>query len=141
MMVLSVLLVVFGIGLLAVGILATMVKLPGNNWIRLRLQETRKTREMWNTGHRIAGPPWVGAGIALVAAGAVSLRGGWLWAIAGLLIVGALFLIGLGAALAAQALAKIDHAKAQDVEAARQSGSCSVSGVVVDTGHSLGRVS
>lgn len=128
MIVLSVLLCVIGLAVLVTGVLAVTAKLPGNKWVGLRVPEARKSREMWDTGHRIAGPTWTGAGIALVAAGLVSLQGGWMWVIAGLLLVGALFLIGMGAALAAQTLAKIDHAKAKKAEETRAAAGCCSSG-------------
>lgn len=136
MIVLSVLLCVIGLAVLVTGVLAVTAKLPGNKWVGLRVPEARKSREMWDTGHRIAGPTWTGAGIALVAAGLVSLQGGWMWVIAGLLLVGALFLIGMGAALAAQTLAKIDHAKAKKAEEARAAAGCCSSGSQGSTGAS-----
>ncbi|MDN5582349.1 MULTISPECIES: SdpI family protein [unclassified Corynebacterium] len=128
MIVLSVLLSVLGVAVLVTGVLAVTGKLPGNRWVGLRIPEVRKNREMWDTGHRIAGPTWAGAGVALIAAGVVSLQGGWLWAVTALLVVGALFLIGVGAALAAQTLAKIDHAKAQQAEQTRAAAGCCSSG-------------
>lgn len=128
MIVLSVLLFVFGVAVLVTGVLALTAKLPGNKWVGLRVPEARKNREMWDTGHRIAGPTWTGAGVALIAAGVVSLQGGWMWIIVALLVVGAVFLIGMGAALAAQTLAKIDHAKALEAEQARAAAGCCSSG-------------
>ncbi|MGN0097063.1 MAG: SdpI family protein [Corynebacterium sp.] len=128
MIVLSVLLFILGAAVLVTGVLAVTAKLPGNRWVGLRIPEVRKNREMWDTGHRIAGPTWTGAGVALIAAGVVGLQGGWLWIVSGLLVVGALFLIGMGAALAAQTLAKIDHAKAQRAEQQRAAAGCCSSG-------------
>ena len=128
MIVLSVLLFVLGAAVLVTGVLAVTAKLPGNRWVGLRIPEVRKNREMWDTGHRIAGPTWTGAGVALIAAGLLGLQGGWLWVVSALLVVGALFLVGMGAALAAQTLAKIDHAKAQRTEQQRASAGCCSSG-------------
>lgn len=128
MIVLSVLLFVLGAAVLVTGVLAVTGTLPGNRWVGLRVPEARKSEEMWRTGHRIAGPTWTGSGVALIAAGAVSLQGGWLWIITGLLFAGALFLFGMGAALAAQTLAKIDHAKAQQAEEQRAAAGCCSSG-------------
>ncbi|MEJ6550184.1 MULTISPECIES: SdpI family protein [unclassified Corynebacterium] len=136
MIVLSILLFILGAAVLVTGVLAVTAKLPGNRWVGLRIPEVRKNREMWDTGHRIAGPTWTGAGVALLAAGLVSLQGGWLWAISGLLVVGALFLIGMGAALAAQTLAKIDHAKAQQAEQQRAAAGCCSSGSAAASGTS-----
>ncbi|AHW65633.1 Putative secreted protein [Corynebacterium glyciniphilum AJ 3170] len=133
MIVLSVLLFILGAAVLVTGVLAVTAKLPGNRWVGLRIPEVRKNQEMWDTGHRIAGPTWTGAGVALIVAGVVGLQGGWLWAISGLLVVGALFLIGMGAALAAQTLAKIDHAKAQQAEQQRAAAGCCSSGSSSDS--------
>ncbi|MGO1949568.1 MAG: SdpI family protein [Mycobacteriaceae bacterium] len=141
MIVLSVLLCVLGVAVLVTGVLALSAKLPGNKWVGLRIPEARKNREMWDTGHRIAGPTWTGAGIALIAGGVVSVQGGWMWLITALLFVGALFLIGMGAALAAQTLAKIDHVKAQQAEETRAAAGCCSSGgqdAASDTGETSG---
>lgn len=133
MIVLSVLLFILGAAVLVIGVLAVTAKLPGNRWVGLRIPEVRKNREMWDTGHRIAGPTWTGAGVALIAASVVGLQGGWLWVVSGLLVVGALFLIGMGAALAAQTLAKIDHAKARQAEQQRAAAGCCSSGSSSDS--------
>lgn len=128
MIVLSVLLFVLGIAVLVTGLMGLTGTLPGNRWVGLRIPEVRKSKDMWVTGHRIAGPFWTGAGVALLFGGLVSLQGGWLWAVTGVLVIGALTLIGIGAANAAHIMAQIDLRKGQEVEQARAAAGCCSSG-------------
>ncbi|AGP32001.1 SdpI family protein [Corynebacterium terpenotabidum] len=128
MIVLSVLLFVFGAAVLVTGLLGLTGKLPGNRWVGLRIPEVRKSREMWTTAHRIVGPFWTGAGVALLVGGLVSLEGGWLWAVAAVLFLGGLGLIGTGAANAAHIMAQIDHQKALGAEQTRAAAGCCSSG-------------
>lgn len=128
MIVLSVLLFVLGVAVLVTGLMGLAGRLPGNRWVGLRIPEVRKSKDMWVTGHRIAGPFWTGAGIALLLGGLVSLQGGWLWAVAGVLTVGALALIGTGAANAAHIMAQIDLRKGQEAEQRRAAAGCCSSG-------------
>ena len=128
MIVLSVLLFVLGIAVLVTGLMGLTGTLPGNRWVGLRIPEVRKSKDMWVTGHRIAGPFWTGAGVALLLGGLVSLQGGWLWAVAGVLVIGALALIGVGAANAAHLMAQIDLRKGQEAEQKRAAAGCCSSG-------------
>ncbi|AWT27465.1 MULTISPECIES: SdpI family protein [Corynebacterium] len=128
MTVLSVLLFILGVAVLVTGIMGLTGTLPGNRWVGLHVPEVRKSREMWTTAHRIVGPFWTGAGAAVIVGGLVSLRGGWMWAVAVLLTVGALGLIGVGAANAAHIVARIDLRKGQEVEARRAAAGCCSSG-------------
>lgn len=128
MIVLSVLLFVLGIAVLVTGLMGLTGTLPGNRWVGLRIPEVRKSKDMWVTGHRIAGPFWTGAGVALLLSGLVSLQGGWLWVVAGVLAIGALALIGIGAANAAHIVAQIDLRKGQEAEQARAAAGCCSSG-------------
>ena len=129
MIVLSVLLFVLGIAVLVTGLMGLTGTLPGNRWVGLRIPEVRKSKDMWVTGHRIAGPFWTGAGVALLLAGLVSLQGGWLWwVVAGVLAIGALALIGIGAANAAHIMAQIDLRKGQEAEQKRAAAGCCSSG-------------
>lgn len=128
MIVLSVLLFIVAAAVLVTGILAATGKLPGNSWVGLRIPEVRKSRQMWVTAHKIAGVPWTGAGAAFLGAALVSLKGGWLWIVTALLVVGGLFLIGMGAALAASTAARLDHLKAKEAEERRAAAGCCSSG-------------
>lgn len=121
MIVLTVVLVVVGLAFFIAGLLGAAGKLPGNPVVGLRVPEVRKTEELWNTAHRIVGPAWMGAGAAFIGAALITLKvSGWMWLVFALLLVGAAFLIGLGSALGAHAVARLD-ARAAQLEAAETS--------------------
>ena len=121
MIVLTVVLVVVGLVFFIAGLLGAVGKLPGNPVVGLRVPEVRKTEELWNTAHRIVGPAWMGAGAAFLGAALITLKvSGWMWLVFALLLVGAAFLIGLGSALGAHAVARLD-ARAAQLEAANSS--------------------
>lgn len=121
MIVLTVVLVVVGLAFFIAGLLGAVGKLPGNPVVGLRIPEVRKTEELWNTAHRIVGPAWMGAGAAFIGAALITLKvSGWMWLVFALLLVGAAFLIGLGSALGAHAVARLD-ARAAQLEAAESS--------------------
>ena len=121
MIVLTVVLVVVGLAFFIAGLLGALGKLPGNPVVGLRVPEVRKTEELWNTAHRIVGPAWMGAGAAFIGAALITLKvSGWMWLVFALLLVGAAFLIGLGSALGAHAVARLD-ARAAQLEAAESS--------------------
>lgn len=121
MIVLTVVLVVVGLVFFIAGLLGAVGKLPGNPVVGLRIPEVRKTEELWNTAHRIVGPAWMGAGAAFLGAALITLKvSGWMWLVFALLLVGAAFLIGLGSALGAHAVARLD-ARAAQLEAANSS--------------------
>lgn len=121
MIVLTVVLVVVGLAFFIAGLLGAVGKLPGNPVVGLRIPEVRKTEELWNTAHRIVGPAWMGAGAAFLGAALITLKvSGWMWLVFALLLVGAAFLIGLGSALGAHAVARLD-ARAAQLEAANSS--------------------
>lgn len=126
MIVLTVILAILGIAVLAVGVLALVGKLPGNSIVGLRIPEVRKSEANWVMGHKIAAPAWTGAGVVLLGAALLSPKvSGWLWLVLALLIVGALFLLGLGAALASHTLAQVDAQRLQQQAAAEDAaGGC-----------------
>lgn len=126
MIVLTIVLVIVGLAFFIAGLLGAVGKLPGNPVVGLRVPEVRKSEELWNTAHRIVGPAWMGAGAAFMGAALITLKvSGWMWLIFALLLVGAVFLIGLGSALGAHTVARLD-ARAAQLEAA--SSSCCSSG-------------
>lgn len=121
MIVLTIVLVIVGLAFFIAGLLGAVGKLPGNPVVGLRIPEVRKTEELWNTAHRIVGPAWMGAGAAFLGAALITLKvSGWMWLVFALLLVGAAFLIGLGSALGAHAVARLD-ARAAQLEAANSS--------------------
>lgn len=121
MIVLTIVLVIVGLAFFIAGLLGAVGKLPGNPVVGLRVPEVRKSEELWNTAHRIVGPAWMGAGAAFMGAALITLKvSGWMWLIFALLLVGAVFLIGLGSALGAHTVARLD-ARAAQLEAANSS--------------------
>lgn len=129
-MLVSVILAICGAFILTVGALSTTGKLPGNSFIGLRIPEVRKSEDYWIMAHRIAGPAWLGSGVALLAAALVAMSAqGWLWLIVVLLVVGAVFMLGMGAALAAHTLARVDATRAEAEAAVADSACCSASPV------------
>jgi len=121
---LSIIVAIAGLGILFIGLLCLTENLPGNALVGLRIPEARKSQDYWNMGHKIAGPAWTGSGLAMLAAGAVAWSAaGWTWLVVAGLVVASLFLLGMGGALAAHAMAQVD-ARAQK-EADAESGCCS----------------
>lgn len=128
MIVLSVLFLILGAAVLVTGLMGLTGTLPGNRWVGLHIPEVRKSKAMWDTGHRIVGPFWTGAGAAILVGGLVSFAGGWMWAVAAILLIGGLGLIGVGAANAAHIMAQIDLRKGQEAEQKRAAAGCCSSG-------------
>lgn len=130
MMVVTVILAVLGLFILAVGALSFTQTLPGNPVIGLRIPEVRASEENWKLGHKLAGPAWIGAGVAMLAAALVaSSAKAWLWLVVALLVIGSLFLVGMGAAMAAHTMAQIDARRRKAEEAAGGDGcSCGSEG-------------
>ena len=129
MIVLTILLVILALAVLTVGLLGFIEKLPGNGVVGLRIPEVRKSPENWVLAHKIAGPAWMGAGAALLGAALLTTGiGGWMWLVFALLIVGALFLIGMGSAMAASTMARLEHLRGQEAEEARAAEGCCSSG-------------
>ena len=65
MTVIGVILVVLAVALLVLGGLAWSRKLPGNGVVGLRVAEVRKSKELWEGAHHVAGPLWVVSGVAM----------------------------------------------------------------------------
>ena len=85
-----------------VGGLGWAGKLPGNGVIGIRVPEVRKTKELWDTAHRIAGPLWTVSGVVLALGGILSFgASGWMWLVVALAVVGSLALLGMGAGMGA----------------------------------------
>ena len=66
--------------LLIPGALASTGKLPGNKWFGLHVPAVRKDRGIWDQAHKVAGPFWVLAGVALAFGAAFAfISSGWMW--------------------------------------------------------------
>lgn len=97
---------------LVVGGLAWTGKLPGNNIIGIRIPEARSSEEMWVLTHKIAGPLWIAAGVALLFSGLLAFNvSGLGWALVMIGVLAWLILVGMGAGMAANAVALIDASK------------------------------
>ena len=78
--ILGTVLLILAIALLVIGVLAWRRKLPGNPVIGIRVAEVRKSKEIWEAAHQVAGPLWLVGGVALVFGGLVAFRAeGWMW--------------------------------------------------------------
>lgn len=111
MTIFSIVVLILGAALLVVGGLATTRHLPGNPLIGLKVPEVRKTKEIWDVSHAVAGPMWVAAGVSLLFGGLMGLRLTTLFGLIFLaiaLFVGAIFL-GLGANNGAKAAHLMDR--------------------------------
>lgn len=108
-MVIGVILLVLAAALLILGGLAWSRKLPGNGIIGIRVPEVRKSRELWDAAHRVAGPLWVVGGISLLLSALLAFTAtGWMWLIVVLLGLAAVVLLGMGAGTGARAVSILD---------------------------------
>lgn len=69
MKIFSIVVLILAAALLVIGLLATIRKLPGNSIIGLKVPEVRKSKEIWDVSHAVAGPWWSGAGVSLLFGG------------------------------------------------------------------------
>lgn len=107
--ILGIILLVIAVALAVIGGLGWSGKLPGNSFIGLKVPEVRKSEELWELAHKIAGPFWVLGAVALAFGGAFSfVATGWWWILPALTIVVALGSVGTGAAKAAHTVAALD---------------------------------
>lgn len=115
MTIVATILIFLGLIQLAIGVAGWTGRLPGNPYVGIRVPEVRKSQELWDTAHRIAGPFWSLAGLTLAAAGALTLNAeGWAWGLVVVAILATLVFIGMGAGMAAHTVALIDARASQD---------------------------
>lgn len=125
MTILSILALILAVGLLIVGGLATTRRLPGNPLIGLKVPEVRKSKEIWDVSHAVAGPMWVAAGVSLLFGGLIGLRLSTLLGfifLAVTMFVAAIFL-GVGANNGAKAAHLMD-AKAKENQGCGENCNC-----------------
>lgn len=119
MIFIGIILAVLALVLLVIGGLAAARKLPGNSVIGLRVAEVRKSQEIWDSAHHVAGLFWLLGGVALGFGALISfIASGWLWLLPVVAVLVALVAVGAGANLGARTAAAIDVA--QEVEADRK---------------------
>lgn len=111
MTIFSVVMLVVAAFALVVGGLAWARRLPGNPVVGLKVPEVRKTKEIWDVAHAVAGPMWVGSGVSLLFGGLVTLRLSTLPALifAAITIFVAAVFLGVGANLGAKAAHLMDQ--------------------------------
>lgn len=114
--------------------LAWSAKLPGNNWVGIRAQEARKSKENWDITHRVAGPSWAVAAVAFLGSAALAYVAtqpdttGWMWVWVAVAALGGVGMLGVGGAMGSHTIALYDAKKTADEEAASGGGCCSSGG-------------
>ncbi|QGU08682.1 hypothetical protein COCCU_13960 [Corynebacterium occultum] len=111
----GVVLLVLALVLLTVGVMAASRRLPGNKVIGLRVPEVRKSREIWNSAHAVAGPLWIFGGVALVFGGLISfVASGWVWILPAVALVIGIIALASGANVGARAATLLDAQNQED---------------------------
>ncbi|BAU97381.1 hypothetical protein N24_3119 [Corynebacterium suranareeae] len=106
---------IFAVLLIVVGALGWAAKLPGNPVVGIRVPEVRKSQEMWDMAHRVAGPLWVLSGVSFVIASLVAfVASGWMWLVVALGVVAGIVFIGMGAGMAAHTVAMVDAKRSRE---------------------------
>lgn len=104
---------------LIIGLLAWTGKLPGNSYIGLKIPQVRKSQELWTLAHKVAGPLWTVAGVALAFAALLAFKAsGAMYLVIILLILAAIVCAGIGGAIAAQTVVTVDNQQQAEQEAA-----------------------
>ena len=117
-MIIGLILILLGIVLGVVGALAVTSKLPGNKWVGIHVPEVRKSVELWNLAHRVAGPSWLVGALAWLAAGAVAFTAtGWMWFVVVGGVLAGLVMLGIGSAMGAHTVALYDAQRGDDADA------------------------
>lgn len=117
LMIFGVILLLLGLILTVIGGLAWAAKLPGNGVVGIRVPEVRKSQDLWELAHRIAGPFWALGGISLLFGACFAfIAQGWLWVLPVLSVLISLVAVGAGAGQAAHAVAVIDARRMIEAE-------------------------
>ncbi|QNQ91308.1 hypothetical protein GP475_12195 [Corynebacterium poyangense] len=107
---LGILFLILGVAQVTFGFLAWKRKLPGNKFFGLRVPEVRKSKEIWDSAHAIAGPVWLCGGLTLLFASVIAfLAYGWLWLLTAATVLIALASLGLGANVGARTAVVMDQ--------------------------------
>ncbi|MGP6174187.1 SdpI family protein [Corynebacterium sp. A21] len=116
-MLIGVVLLVLALVLLIAGVMATSRRLPGNKIIGLRVPEVRKSKEIWDGSHAVAGPLWIFGGVALTFGGLIAfIASGWLWVFPAVTLVVGIVALASGANVGARTATLLD-ARHQDEDA------------------------
>lgn len=110
--VVGIIFIVLALLLLVPGALAAAGNLPGNKWVGLHVPAVRKDRAIWNQAHKVAGPFWVLAGVALAFGAAFSfIAAGWMWVLPAVAVVAAVVAASLGGNFGARAAVAVEQAR------------------------------
>lgn len=108
--VVGILFIIAAVALAVLGGVAAAGKLPGNKVIGLRVPEVRKEERTWVQAHRVVGPFWILAGLAMAIAAAFSfIAHGWLWLAPVIAFVAGVVALSVGGNYGAKAAALIDE--------------------------------
>lgn len=105
---------VLSLVLLVPGIMATAEKLPGNAYVGLHVPAVRKNESVWRQAHKVAGPFWILAAVALAFGAAFAfIARGWVWVFPVLAFVFALIAASMGGNFGARAAVAVEEAQQQ----------------------------
>lgn len=99
------------------GALATAGKLPGNKWVGLHVPAVRKDQGIWDQAHKVAGPFWLLASLALAFGTAFSfIASGWMWVLPAIALVAAVVAASVGGNFGARAATMVEKAREEEPE-------------------------
>lgn len=99
------------------GALATAGKLPGNKWVGLHVPAVRKDQGIWDQAHKVAGPFWLLASLALAFGTAFSfIAAGWMWVLPAIALVAAVVAASVGGNFGARAATMVEKAREDEPE-------------------------
>lgn len=99
------------------GALATAGKLPGNKWVGLHVPAVRKDQGIWDQAHKVAGPFWLLAALALAFGTAFSfIASGWMWVLPAIALVAAIVAASVGGNFGARAATMVEKAREEEPE-------------------------
>lgn len=110
--VVGILFIIGAVVFIVLGGVAAAGKLPGNDIIGLRVPEVRKDESIWVQAHRVLGPFWILAGVALAMGAAFAfIASGWVWVAPVIALVAAVVALSVGGNFGARAAALVDAAR------------------------------
>lgn len=116
-LVIGIVFAVLTLALFIPGALATAGKLPGNKWVGLHVPAVRKDQGIWDQAHKVAGPFWLLAALALAFGAAFSfIASGWMWVLPVVALVAAVVAASVGGNFGARAATMVEKAREEEPE-------------------------
>lgn len=116
-LVIGIVFAVLTLALFIPGALATAGKLPGNKWVGLHVRAVRKDQGIWDQAHKVAGPFWLLAALALAFGAAFSfIASGWMWVLPVVALVAAVITASVGGNFGARAATMVENAREEEPE-------------------------